>query len=116
MSTTLQKHNPPSVEVLLKLELKQLSTHLQYSYLEAGQKLHVIIPTYLAEEQKNQLLDILKIHKRDITWQISNIKGISPTVFMHRIVIEDNSKNNIESQRRLNSIMKKVVKKEIIKW
>ncbi|XP_050878279.1 uncharacterized protein LOC127082093 [Lathyrus oleraceus] len=35
---------------------------------------------------------------------------------MHRILLEDNSKNNIESQRRSNLIMKEVVKKEIIKW
>ncbi|MCI27349.1 hypothetical protein A2U01_0048547, partial [Trifolium medium] len=29
---------------------------------------------------------------------------------------EENAKNSVESQRRLNPIMKEVVKKEIIKW
>ena len=35
---------------------------------------------------------------------------------MHRILLEGDAKNNIESQRSLNPIMKEVVKKEIIKW
>ena len=45
-----------------------------------------------------------------------DIKGISPTLCMHKILLEENSKNSIESQRRLNPIMKEVLKKEIIKW
>ena len=45
-----------------------------------------------------------------------NIKSIIPTLCMHKILLEDNSKNSIEGQRRLNPIMKVVVKKEIIKW
>ena len=35
---------------------------------------------------------------------------------MHKILLEDNHKASIEQQRRLNPIMKEVVKKEIIKW
>ena len=34
---------------------------------------------------------------------------------MHRILMEDNCKTSIESQRRLNPNMKEVVKKEILK-
>ena len=47
---------------------------------------------------------------------MADIKGISPTVCMHIILLEDNVKNSVECQRRLNPIMKDVVKKEIIKW
>ena len=47
---------------------------------------------------------------------MADIKGISPTLCMHTILLEDNSKNSIDSQRRLNLIMKEVLKKEIIKW
>ena len=43
-------------------------------------------------------------------------KGIIPTLYMHKILMEDNSKNSIESQKRLNPIMKEVLKREIIKW
>ena len=62
------------------------------------------------------MLDILKKHKKTITWKISDIKGINPTVCMHGIFPEENAKNIIERQRRLNPVMKDVVKKEIIKW
>lgn len=34
---------------------------------------------------------------------------------MHKIMLEDNAKNNIENKIRLNPIMKEVAKKEIIK-
>ena len=35
---------------------------------------------------------------------------------MHKIPLEDNAKTFIEHQRRLNPIMKEVVKKEVLKW
>jgi hypothetical protein len=47
---------------------------------------------------------------------MADIKRISPTLCMHTILLEENSKNNVECQRRLNPILKEVVKKEIIKW
>ena len=48
-------------------------------------------------------------------WQISNIKGISPSIVMHRIHIEEGYKTIAKRQRRLNLNMKEVVKKEIVK-
>ena len=35
---------------------------------------------------------------------------------MHKIFLEDNAKNSIENQRRLNPVMKEVVRKEVLKW
>ena len=35
---------------------------------------------------------------------------------MHKMLLEDNAKTSIEHQRRLNPIMKEVVKKEVLKW
>ena len=35
---------------------------------------------------------------------------------MHKILLEENEKGSIKARRRLNPIMKEVVKKEIIKW
>lgn len=35
---------------------------------------------------------------------------------MHRILLEDSHEESIERQKRLNRVMKDVVKKEIIKW
>ncbi|KAL4303132.1 hypothetical protein GQ457_10G012710 [Hibiscus cannabinus] len=46
----------------------------------------------------------------------THIKGISPTICMHNIVLEDNQKPTVDAQRRLNQAMKDVVRKEILKW
>ena len=35
---------------------------------------------------------------------------------MHKILLEDNAKTYIEHQRRLNPVMKEVVRKEVLKW
>ena len=35
---------------------------------------------------------------------------------MHKILLEDNAKNSLEHQRRLNPVMKEVVRKEVLKW
>ncbi|KAJ8749935.1 hypothetical protein K2173_013850 [Erythroxylum novogranatense] len=50
-----------------------------------------------------------------VGWTIADIKGISPSTCMHRILLEDNSKPSREAQRRLNPPMMEVVKKEIEK-
>ena len=35
---------------------------------------------------------------------------------MHKILLEENAKTSIEHQRKLNPIMKEVVRKEVLKW
>ena len=35
---------------------------------------------------------------------------------MHKILLEENAKTYIEHQRRLNPVMKEVVRKEVLKW
>ena len=51
-----------------------------------------------------------------IAWSIEDLKGISPSICMHKIMLEDNAKTSIEHQRRLNPVMKDVVRKEVLKW
>ena len=67
-----------------------------------------------AEEQK--LLVFLRKYKEAIAWSIENLKGISPSICMHKILLEDNAKTSIEHQRRMNPVMKEVVRKEVLKW
>ncbi|PIN03721.1 DNA-directed DNA polymerase [Handroanthus impetiginosus] len=73
-------------------------------------------PTLELKSLPKKLLRVLRNHKCTIGWTIADIKGISPSFCMHKILLEDDQKPSVESQRRLNSIMKEVVKKEIIKW
>lgn len=47
---------------------------------------------------------------------MSDLYGISPTLCMHQIFMEEGHKPIAQPQRRPNPIMKEVVKKEIIKW
>ncbi|KAM5578073.1 hypothetical protein ABKV19_008411 [Rosa sericea] len=58
---------------------------------------------------------MLKQHKTAIGWTLADIKGISPTTCVHRILLEEGSKPTREAQRRLNPPMMEVVKKEVIK-
>ena len=49
------------------------------------------------------------------TWSIEDLKGISPSICMHKILMEENTRTSIEHQRRLNLVMKEVVRKEVLK-
>ncbi|GJY74912.1 reverse transcriptase domain-containing protein [Tanacetum coccineum] len=69
----------PSIEEPPELELKDLSSHLEYAFLEGTDKLPVIISKELKDEEKTALLKVLKSHKRAIAWKISDIKGIDPS-------------------------------------
>lgn len=54
-------------------------------------------------------------HKETIGWAIVDIKGISPSMVMHRIHLEENAKVSHESQRHLNPVMQEVVKAKVLK-
>ncbi|XP_075099435.1 uncharacterized protein LOC107807863 [Nicotiana tabacum] len=105
----------PSIEEALKLELKPLPAHLRYAYLGNFETLLVIISSSLTSTQEEKLLRVLREHKKAIGWTIADIKGISPSFCMHKIFLEDGHRPSVEQQRRLNPIIKEVVKKEVIK-
>ncbi|CAN6687713.1 unnamed protein product [Malus baccata var. baccata] len=98
-----------------KLELKVLPEHLKYAYLGADSSLPVIIAADLSSTEEDKLLRILRSHQDAIGWTIADIKGISPTICMHKILMEDGVKPAIDAQRRLNPIMKEVVRNEVMK-
>nr|GEW62282.1 DNA-directed DNA polymerase [Tanacetum cinerariifolium] len=64
-----------SIEEPSELELKYLPSHLEYAYLEGTDKLPVTIVKDLKDDEKEALLKMLKSHKRDIAWKITDIKG-----------------------------------------
>ncbi|XP_071912422.1 uncharacterized protein [Coffea arabica] len=99
-----------------RLELKPLPTHLRYEFLGENSTLPVIVSADLDDEQCTKLLRVLRRRKKAIGWTISDIKGISPSICMHRILLENDCKPVVETQRRLNPNMKEVVRNEILKW
>ena len=98
-----------------KLELKPLPLHLKYVFLGVEETFSIIISSSLELDQENKLLEILRTHRTALGWTITDIKGISPLICTHRIHSEYDVKPSRQPQRRLNPIMKEVVKKEVLK-
>ena len=96
--------------------MKELPSHLKYEFLEPEKRKPVIISAALTEAEEQKLLVILRKYKEAIAWSIEDLKGISPSICMYKILLKDNAKTSIEHQRRLNLVMKEVVRKEVLKW
>nr|GFC97907.1 reverse transcriptase domain-containing protein [Tanacetum cinerariifolium] len=92
-----------------------LSPHLEYAFLEGDDKLPVIIAKDLSVEKKTALITILKSHKRAIAWKLSDIKGINPEFYTHKIIMEEDFEPTVQHQRRVNLKIHDVIKQEVIK-
>ncbi|KAM2930529.1 hypothetical protein COP2_037551 [Malus domestica] len=98
-----------------KVELKPLPKHLKYAHLGADGTLPIIIASDLTSIEEEKLLRVLRKYQDALGWTIADIKGISPTICMHRILMEDDIKPTFDAQMRLNPIMKEVVRNEVMK-
>ena len=77
-------------------ELKQLPKHLRYAFLGNSYTFPVIVVASLTPEEEEKLLRVLREHRTTLGWTISDIKGISPSICMHRILMEELYKPSIE--------------------
>src|SRR3954468_17298085 len=82
----------PSIIKAPELELKPLPEHLKYIFLGDNETLPVIIDVDLSDEEEGKLTQVLKKYKEAIGWSIADIKGISPAMCMHRILMEEDVK------------------------
>ncbi|GJV48791.1 reverse transcriptase domain-containing protein [Tanacetum coccineum] len=98
-----------------KPELKNLPHYLEYAYLHGDKSFPIIISSKLSKKEKMLLLQVLEKRKGAIAWKMSNIKGIIPSYCTHKILMEDDYKPVIQTQRRLNPKVQHVVKNEIVK-
>ncbi|GJR34629.1 hypothetical protein Tco_1210313 [Tanacetum coccineum] len=94
------KNDKSSIDEPPEVELKDLPPHLEYAFLEDDNKLPIIIAKDLSVEEKAALIKVLKSHKRAIAWKLSDIKGINPKFYTHKILIEDDFKPAVQHQRR----------------
>nr|GEY11558.1 reverse transcriptase domain-containing protein [Tanacetum cinerariifolium] len=94
---------------------QDLPPHLEYAFLEGDDKLPVIIAKDLSVEEKTALIKVLKSHKQAIAWKLSDIKGINPEFYTHKILMEDDFKPAVQHQRRVNPKIHDVIKKEVLK-
>ena len=60
-------------------------------------------------------MDVLKKRRNIIIWQILNIKGISPSYYIYKILMEIGHKPTIKRYMRLSPNMQKVIKNEVVK-
>ena len=88
-----------AIEVNTSLEgliLKELPEHLKYAFLQLEKVKPVIISSGLTELEEQKLLEILKKYKEAIVWSVDDLKGISHSICMHEILLEENAKTSIE--------------------
>ncbi|XP_028214893.1 uncharacterized protein LOC114396930 [Glycine soja] len=81
----LKKH-PPTEK--FKVDLKILSKHLKYVFLEDNEAKPVVISDSLSHKEESRLVEALKKHRAAIGWHISYLKGINPSYCMHKINME----------------------------
>ena len=97
------------------LILKELPKNLKYVFLDKERSKSVIIAANLIAEKEQKVVETLRKHQEAIAWSIEDLKGIDPSICKHKILMEENAKTSVEHQRRLNPVMKEVVKKEVLK-
>ena len=96
----------PSFKQPPKMEKKPLPSYFRYAYLGDASTLPVIISASLITAKEDKLLRVLKDHKDVLGWSLDDLKGIHPSMCMHRILLEDGHKPSVEAQRRLNPTTK----------
>nr|GEX31750.1 reverse transcriptase domain-containing protein [Tanacetum cinerariifolium] len=106
------KSDKSSIDEPLEVELKDLPPHLEYVFLEGDDKFPVIIAKDLSGEEKTALIMVLKSHKRAIACNLSDIKGIDPDFFTHKILMEEDFEPAVQHQRRVNPKIYDVIKQE----
>ncbi|RDX71505.1 hypothetical protein CR513_49133, partial [Mucuna pruriens] len=99
-------HSPPT-------KLKPLLDHLKYAYLDDHQHFPIIIANNLHREQEEKFLNVLRKHKKVIGWTLSDLPGINPSIYMHKILLEEEAQPIRKQQRRLNLTILDIVKKEV---
>ena len=97
------------------MELKPLLSNLIYAFLDSNFKFPLIVNSSLPSSNVDALYYELNSHKNTIGYSINDLKGISPKICMHRILLEDHAKPSIKGQRQLNLTFKEVVRKEVTK-
>ena len=63
----------------------------------------------LSEREEKKLLKTLKKHCATIGYTLDDLKGISHTLFQHKIKLEKDAKPVVNYQRRLNPKMELLV-------
>nr|GEY80692.1 DNA-directed DNA polymerase [Tanacetum cinerariifolium] len=86
-----QKNNHSSDDEPPEVELKELPPHLEYAFMGDNEKWPAI------------------------SWKLTDIRGIDPEYFSHKILLEEDFSPKVQSQRRVYLKIHDVIKKEVEK-
>jgi hypothetical protein len=119
----LEEENPTESEPLDEteepsrppIELKPLPPGLRDAFLHNDSESPVIINDQLTQEGTHRLITILEQHRSTFGYSLQDLRGISPALCTHRIPANPDVLPFKEPQRRLNNVMREVVKKEVLK-
>ena len=75
----------PSIEQPPMMEQKPLPSHMKYAYLGVEFTLPVFISASLTALEEEKLLRVLRDRKQALGWSLADLKGILPSMCMHRI-------------------------------
>ena len=67
----------------------------------------------LDSEQEKQLINLLQKHSGAFSWDYKDMPGIHPDTCTHHIYLQENVRPNRQPQRRMNPIVKDIVKEEL---
>nr|GEZ91256.1 reverse transcriptase domain-containing protein [Tanacetum cinerariifolium] len=109
------KNNQSSDDEPPEVELKELPPHLEYAFLGENEKWPVIISKDLSVNEKYALINVLKSRKKAISWKLTDIRGIDPEFYSHKILLEEDYSPKVQSQSRVNPKIHDVIKKEVEK-
>nr|GFB60163.1 reverse transcriptase domain-containing protein [Tanacetum cinerariifolium] len=110
------KNNKSSDDEPPEVELKELPPHFEYAFLGENNKWPVIISKDLSINEKSALIEVLKSRKKAIAWKLTDIRGIDPEFYSHKILLEDDYSLKVQSQTRVNPKIHDVIKKEVEKF
>nr|GEV24927.1 DNA-directed DNA polymerase [Tanacetum cinerariifolium] len=91
---SFEEDEPPEVK------LKELPPHLEYAFLGDNGKWPVIIAKDLSSNEKTDLINVLKMRRKAISWKLTDMKGIDPKFCSHKILLEEDYSPKVQSQRR----------------
>eukprot|EP00253_Pinus_taeda_P009629 PITA_09629 len=81
--------------------------------IELGKTLN--INPNITDDQKQQLMKLLKENKEAFSWDYTDMKGTSPELCTHRIYTKEGSRPVCQPQRRMNPNLREIVKEELQK-
>ena len=74
------------------LLLKELPKHLKYAFLGKEKSKPMIIVFDLTSKKETEVVETLRKYKEAIAWSMEELKGIIPSICMHKILMEENQR------------------------